>query len=234
MDSNVALHSRVIPRCSLLSASLLAACLLLQGCGGTLYATVKDGQNRDVMLIGRDPVAYFTAGRAVEGKPEIAVTLPDRTYYFSSENHRRVFLADPVRYEPQSGGFCSNGMAYGLKMSTDPDAWTIYNGRLYIFGDILGKEQWLLDPAFNAAKITKMWEEAREVPWRNQTWKRWIFRVPWYKDRWTIRREWRDSNPGREFPSYDPGGFLNNLIFKYPGWRALEGYSQPKISLPGN
>lgn len=218
---------------TLASALALAALALLQGCGGTLYATVKDDQGRDVMLIGRDPVAYFTAGKAVEGKPGIAATLPERTYYFASEDHRKLFLADPARYEPQGGGFCSNGMTYGLKMSTDPDSWVVYEGKLYIFGDILGKEQWLLDPPFNARMGAQMWQsEAKDTPWRTQTWKRWINRVPWYKDRWTIHKEWQDKNPGRPPLNYDPGGWFTNLIFKYPGWRALEGFSQPKISLP--
>lgn len=35
--------------------------LLLAGCGVKL-ATVKDAQDRDLMLLGHDPVAYFTVG----------------------------------------------------------------------------------------------------------------------------------------------------------------------------
>ena len=32
---------------------------------------------------------------------------------------------------------------------------------------------------------------------------------------------------------YDTGGSLNNLVFKYPGWRAREGFSQPALGIPG-
>jgi len=28
-------------------------------------------------------------------------------------------------------------------------------------------------------------------------------------------------------------GSLNNLVFKYPGWRAREGFSQPALGVPG-
>ena len=214
-------------------AGLLAVALLLQGCGGTLYATVKDSRGRDVMLVGHDPVAYFTQGKPVPGRAGIAVELPHRTYYFASERHRGLFLANPVRYEPQYGGFCSNGMAYGLKMSTDPTSWTIFEGRLFIFGDVLGQSQWSLTPKFNVEKGDLMWtSEARDSPWREQTFTRWVNRVPWYKSRWAIREDWDKANPGKAPPDYDPGGWFTNLLFKYPGWRVLEGHSQPRIDLP--
>ena len=212
---------------------VLIAALLLEGCGGTLYATVKDARGRDVMLVGHDPVAYFTQGKPVQGRPGLAVELPQRTYYFSSEQNRSLFLASPARYEPQYGGFCSNGMAYGLKMSTDPTSWTIFEGRLFIFGDILGQSQWNLSPKFNVEKGDQMWVgEARDTPLREQTFHRWVNRVPWYKSRWAIREEWDKANPGKSPPDYDPGGWFHNLLFKYPGWRVIEGHSQPKIELP--
>jgi hypothetical protein len=44
--------------------------------------------------------------------------------------------------------------------------------------------------------------------------------------------EWRAKHPGRSL-EYDTGGTLNNLIFKYPGWRAREGFGQPRLGVPG-
>ena len=78
--------------------ALAAVVALLQGCGGTLYATVKDSAGRDVMLVGRDPVAYFTQARPVPGRASIAVELSNRTYYFASEQHRAMFLAAPEKF----------------------------------------------------------------------------------------------------------------------------------------
>ena len=54
----------------LLALWLLA---LLSGCG-TLNATFKDNQGRDVMLLGHDPVAYFTMGKPMRGYPTITAT----------------------------------------------------------------------------------------------------------------------------------------------------------------
>ena len=37
----------------------------------------------------------------------------------------------------------------------------------------------------------------------------------------------------KENPEGHTGGALNNLVFKYPGWRAREGFSQPALGVPG-
>ena len=212
-----------------LKSVILAA---ISGCG-TINATLSDSQGREVMLLGHDPVSYFTDGKPQRGDPAIATTHQGRTYYFASEAHRRAFLAAPAGYEPQYGGFCSNGMAYGVKMSTDPTAWTIVDGRLFIFGDILGYEQWKLDLRSNIATGDALWaSEAQDAGWRGQTIKRVIFRVPHYRTGPELRARWEALNPGKRI-SYDPGGTIRNLFVKYPGWRAREGHSQPALGFPG-
>ena len=116
---------------------ILALALLLQACG-TPYATTQNPRGDDVMLLGYDPVAYFTAGAPARGKKEIVSTLPNRIYYFSSAANKQLFDANPAKYEPQYGGFCSSGAAFALKLGSDPASWEIYQGRLFIFGDVLG------------------------------------------------------------------------------------------------
>ena len=213
----------------LLLAFVLAA---ISGCG-TINATLSDPQGREVMLLGHDPVSYFTDGKPQRGDPAIAATHQGRTYYFASEAHRQAFLGAPAGYEPQYGGFCSNGMAYGVKMSTDPTAWTIVDGRLFIFGDILGYEQWKLDQRSNIETGDALWaSEAKDAGWRGQTIKRVIFRVSHYRTGPELRARWEALNPGKRI-SYDPGGTIRNLFIKYPGWRAREGYSQPALGFPG-
>ena len=215
-----------------LLALFLAVCAALTGCG-SINATVRDAQGRDLMLLGHDPVAYFEAGRPQRGDPALSATHAGRTYYFASGERRRAFLADPAKYEPQYGGFCSSGMAYGVKMSTDPTAWTIVDGRLFIFGDILGYEQWKLDGASNIRTGDALWAvEAKDAGWRGQTLKRVIFRVPHYRTGPELNARWEAQNPGKKF-TYNPGGTILNLFLKYPGWRAREGYGQPALGIPG-
>jgi YHS domain-containing protein len=56
---------------------------------------------------GYDPVAYFTQKKAVKGNRAFAATHAGVLYYFSSEENKRLFLAQPTAYEPQYGGWCA-------------------------------------------------------------------------------------------------------------------------------
>ena len=90
------------------AASVLAGC-------GVKYATVRTDKGEDLMLLGHDPVAYFTVGKPVRGYPAISTRHNEVTYYFASEANRAMFVADPAKYAPQYGAFCADGAAYGVK-----------------------------------------------------------------------------------------------------------------------
>lgn len=212
-------------------ALLLPLVVLLQACG-TPYATVKNPRGQEVMLLGYDPVAYFTAGKPVRGSKEIASSLPERTYYFSSAEHKQLFDADPAKYEPQYGGFCSSGAAFALKLGSDPMSWEIYKGRLFIFGDVLGHEAWKLDRDWNIGHADQVWPEIRDAGWRGQSISRYANKVPWYKSGRDIREEYAKKYNGKPWPDYDVGSMFQNLFTKPPGWRAAEGFSQPALGYP--
>ena len=213
------------------SLLVLGACAWLSGCG-TPYATVKNRGGDPVMLLGYDPVAYFTQGKPARGKPELKVDLPERTYYFATPEQRSLFIANPVKYEPQYGGFCASGAAFAIKLGSDPTAWEIYNGRLFIFGDILGKTAWQIDPQWNVAHGDRLWPAMVDAGWRGQSLGSYISKVPHYKSGAQIRSEWQAKNPGKTWPVYDVGSMFTNLFTKPPGWRAAEGHSQPALGYP--
>ena len=143
-----------------------------------------------------------------------------------------AFAATPAKHEPQYGGFCSNGAPYGVKMGSDPTQFAVVDGRLFIFGDVQGKEFWLLDRDDNIRHADELWPSITDQGWRGQSLHAWIFKVPWYRDGRGLMARWREAHPGREL-NYDTGGTLSNLVFKYPGWRAREGYSQERLGVPG-
>jgi YHS domain-containing protein len=201
------------------------------GCG-TTHATVDTSRGEHLMLLGFDPVAYFTDGQPVRGTHTLPATYDGRTYYFASDAHRAAFTATPARYEPQYGGFCSNGAPYGVKLGSDPTQFEIRDGRLFIYGDVLGHEMWLLDESDNIRHADQLWPSIADEGWRYASVRAWISRVPWYKDGRTLDAEWRAKHPGQTL-EYDTGGMLNNLLLKYPGWRAREGYGQPRLGVPG-
>ncbi len=81
---------------------------------------------------GYDPVAYFTDGRPVEGDPALALEHDGAIWYFASAEHRDLFVADPQAYAPQYGGYCSWAASRNYVASTDPEAWEIVDGKLYL------------------------------------------------------------------------------------------------------
>jgi hypothetical protein len=203
----------------------LAAC-------GTPYATVQGADGRPVMLLGHDPVAYFTQARPARGLPTLRVDLPERSYYFADEKHRAMFLAEPSRYEPQYGGFCASGAAFAVKLGSDPTAWVVREGRLFIFGDVIGQTAWELDPAWNIDHADRLWPDVAARGWRAASLAAYLNKVPHYLSGAEIRARWEARHPGRRFPGYDPGGMLTNLLLKPPGWRAAEGFGQPALGYP--
>ncbi len=224
---------RSIPRIlkSLAGVIALLVLALLTACG-TPMATVKSAAGQPVMLLGYDPVAYFTEGKPVRGQADLAVSLPERTYYFASSAHREAFQANPQKFEPQYGGFCASGAAFAIKLGSDPTSWQIEGGRLFIFGDVLGKIAWQLDPAWNIGHADRLWPDMQDAGWRGQSLKAYANKVPHYRTGLEIKTEWERRNPGKTWPKYDVGGMAANLFTKQPGWRAAEGHSQEALGYP--
>ncbi len=85
------------------------------------------------VILGYDPVSYFTAGKAIKGDPKINFDYEGGTFFFSSQENLNLFKSNPKNYEPQYGGFCA--YAVGAKNSlvkADPTVWKIVEGKLYL------------------------------------------------------------------------------------------------------
>ncbi|RWB28779.1 MAG: hypothetical protein EOQ42_28120 [Mesorhizobium sp.] len=144
---------------SFLRAGVAAASLLL-GTGAS-YAVdgVNTGYFGNVAILGYDPVAYFTDGRATMGSPKISKKWLGATWYFASVEHRDAFASEPVRYAPQYGGFCTLGAAFDQAAANiDPEAWRIVDGKLFLFSGKEGlEEDFDADPAAILAKADAEW-----------------------------------------------------------------------------
>lgn len=178
---------------TLIRALALTAVLLgLAGCGaitaqnpsGSLRPVnaVADGGDAGVMLKGADLVAYFTQDKYVQGSPEFKSDYQGVTFRFSSAANKALFDKEPTKYQPQFGGYCADGLVYGIPWGGDADTWRMVDGKLYIFGGAGSRDAWLLDEPRNLKLADKYWNE--EVKGNNSFWqrsKRLIFRVPHYQ-----------------------------------------------------
>ncbi|MEO7533255.1 MAG: YHS domain-containing (seleno)protein [Ferruginibacter sp.] len=113
-------------------------------CTVTLFSSAQDATTSlhkkhfnlgdGIAIQGYDPVNYFTSGKAVKGKKDLAVYHQGSTYYFSSVENKETFKKNPTAYEPQYGGWCAYAMGSdGSKVNIDPSTYKIINGKLYLF-----------------------------------------------------------------------------------------------------
>ena len=155
-----------------------------QNPSGTLRPVnaVADGGDSGVMLKGADVVAYFTQDKYVQGSPQFKSDYQGVTFRFASAENKALFDKEPTKYQPQFGGYCADGLVYGIPWGGDADTWRMVNGKLYIFGGAASRDAWMLDEPRNLQLADKYWNE--EVAGNNSFWqrtKRLIFRVPHYK-----------------------------------------------------
>lgn len=88
---------------------------------------------KGIAIQGYDPVAYFS-NRAIKGDKKNSTNYQGVMYYFSSEVNKNTFLQNPLKYEPQYGGWCAFAMGdYGKKVEINPETYKIVNGKLYLF-----------------------------------------------------------------------------------------------------
>jgi YHS domain-containing protein len=170
----------------LVASSATAACapLIDQSPGeGMRPVNVKavDGGAR-LMLDGHDVVAYFTEGRHRPGDPAFASVHKGVTFRFASADNKARFDRDPQAYLPQFGGYCANGIVYGIPWGGDADSWRIVDGKLYIFGGAASRAAFELDIPGNVKLAQGYW--ASEVEGSNalvQRTRRLVFKVPHYQ-----------------------------------------------------
>ncbi len=120
---------------------------------------IKDGEDAHLMLFGHDVVSYFTENTHKMGSPAIKSVYKGVTFRFSKAEHKVLFDKEPLKYIPQFGGYCSNGVVYGIPWGGDADTWRIFDGRLYIFGGKGSMDAFLLDVPKNLALANKYWNE---------------------------------------------------------------------------
>jgi YHS domain-containing protein len=111
---------------------------------------------------GYDAVAYFTQSQPVKGSKEFSFTHADQTWYFASAENLELFKSNPEMYVPQFGGYCAYGMSRGYKAQTEPDAWTIVDGKLYLNYNLEVRNLWNESQADFIEKANTNWPTVKE------------------------------------------------------------------------
>lgn len=138
--------------------STTAATLALSISAASFAADIDANANgNDLAIQGYDPVAYFTQEKPAKGSSEYTATYKNAIYHFTSEQNRDLFRASPVKYAPQYGGFCAFGVTKGRKFDTDPTAWRVVDGKLYLNLNKDVQKVWLEDVPGYITNANQTW-----------------------------------------------------------------------------
>jgi YHS domain-containing protein len=116
------------------SAAALTLAALVASTSAFADDSVNTGYFGGVAIMGYDPVAYFTDGKAVKGSEKFSHDWLGTPWHFASKNHQQMFMNDPDRYAPQYGGYCAPELAISgtATINIDPEAFKIIDGKLYL------------------------------------------------------------------------------------------------------
>jgi enamine deaminase RidA (YjgF/YER057c/UK114 family) len=138
---------------------------------GLLLATVlgsaSGAEEPKLSISGYDPVAYFTDGKPVQGKPELEYLWHKLRWRFASSEHRDLFIKDPQHYAPQYDGYCAMGASLGAdahKDSVDPEAWAIVDGKLYLVHNSYWLARWREHATEYIHKADASWQAVTDLP----------------------------------------------------------------------
>lgn len=111
-------------------------------------------------ISGYDTVSYFQVGEPVQGDPDIALIWKGARWQFASEENRDRFERNPRAFAPQFGGYCAYAMIFGDLSSTDPAAWQIVQGKLYLTHSQAIERIWKQNVSQNIRKAEANWPSA--------------------------------------------------------------------------
>ena len=153
---NLIAFTSTLARAKALAGMLFAAVLLVSAtfagsahaASPTINTLDKSGvfgkfKQTGIAVRGYDTVAYFTLSKPVKGNQNFKSDWNGATWYFSSQDHKELFDADPVKYAPQYGGYCAYGIANDYVVKIDPAQWKIVDDKLYLNYDSNIQKRWL-------------------------------------------------------------------------------------------
>ncbi len=111
----------------------------------SLSVNAASSSNSVTAISGYDLVSYHNANKAARGNGHNVSVHDGATYLFANADNKKAFDANPEKYLPAYGGYCAFGVSVGKKFVSDPEAWKIVDGRLYLNLDKNIQADWLKD-----------------------------------------------------------------------------------------
>jgi hypothetical protein len=124
----------------------------------TDYYINKEG----LAINGYDPVAYFMDERPVKGSGQFSFSWQQGEWRFKDQANLDAFKLNPEKYAPQFGGYCAYGVSEDHKSPTEPDTFTIVDGKLYLNYSMKVRQLWIKDRDNHIVKAEGNWVKLKE------------------------------------------------------------------------
>jgi len=108
-------------------------------------------------LDGYCPVAYVAMDMAVKGDPEISLDYDGEHYLFGNADAKKMFEADPSKYDVAYDGYCATAVSMGKKLESDPTLFTVEDGVTYLFSSAEAKQMFDSNPDGVVKKADAQW-----------------------------------------------------------------------------
>jgi YHS domain-containing protein len=126
---------------------------------GAITERVVVDWHTGLAIAGYDPVAYYTDGKPLTGRPEFELRYAGAVWRFCNSGNRAAFAAQPEIYMPQFGGYDPLGVAHGVAVAGNPNVWLITGERLFLFYDQARRQAFAVDGARIFATAERKWPE---------------------------------------------------------------------------
>ncbi len=110
-------------------------------------------------ISGFDPVAYFTEGKAIFGRPDVELNVEGAVWRFSNEGNRGAFAGHPEVYAPRFGGYDPVSIGRGRSVAGHPLIWVVVGQRLYLFYSEKNRADFLADAGRIIDTAERKWPE---------------------------------------------------------------------------
>jgi len=110
-----------------------------------------------VAINGYDAVAYFTEEKPIKGSEAFTHSWNGAIWRFASAQNRDAFAGEPGKFAPQYGGYCAYAVASGYTAKTEPEAFSIVGGKLYLNYSTQVRQLWSKDISGYVAKADAHW-----------------------------------------------------------------------------
>jgi hypothetical protein len=116
-----------------LVALLVAAMPGLPRVGAATTERVVNDRFSGLAMNGIDPVAYFTDGAPLYGRPDQEYRYAGVIWRFRNEGNKAAFIAHPEVYMPRYGGYDPIAVGRAIAVPGNPLVWALVGERLYLF-----------------------------------------------------------------------------------------------------